>query len=138
MTSYEVTREITAPASDVWAVLTDAKQLAAPAFGIIDIVGDIRLGERLKLTSEIDPKRAFSLKVTTLEKEKKMVWTGGMPLGLFKGIRTFSLTPTDAGTRFEMDEVFSGPLAGMMAKVMPDLQPSFEKFADALKLEVER
>jgi hypothetical protein len=32
-----------------------------------------------------------------------------------------------------MREVFSGPLLGPISKRMPDLAPSFEKFADGLR-----
>ena len=37
------------------------------------------------------------------------------------------------GTQFRMREDYSGPLAGRMIKVIPDLQPSFETFGDGLK-----
>jgi hypothetical protein len=34
-----------------------------------------------------------------------MVWVGGMPLGLFKGTRTFTLAPGQGGaTQFTMRE----------------------------------
>ena len=62
-----------------------------------------------------------------------MVWRGGMPLGLFTGTRTFSLEQDDAGTVFTVHEVFIGLMAGLIGKAMPDLQPSFDQFADALK-----
>jgi hypothetical protein len=62
-----------------------------------------------------------------------MVWTGGMPLGLFRGVRTFALDPLPGGgVRFTMEERFSGPLAGLIGRSMPDLQPSFDRFADRL------
>ena len=38
-----------------------------------------------------------------------MTWSGGMPLGLFKGVRTFTLEPADGGaTRFSMREEYTG------------------------------
>ena len=40
-----------------------------------------------------------------------MTWRGGMPLGLFTGVRTYRLAPDGDGvTRFTMREEFSGPL----------------------------
>ena len=67
-----------------------------------------------------------------------MVWTGGMPLGLFKGVRTFSLTPKGGGVEFTMTEVFSGLMAPLITRSIPDLQPSFEEFAAALKRQAEK
>lgn len=61
-----------------------------------------------------------------------------MPLGLFKGVRTYRLSPEgDGSTRFEMRETYSGPLAGMITRSIPDLQPSFDQFARGLKAKVE-
>lgn len=62
-----------------------------------------------------------------------MVWEGGMPLGLFRGVRRFTLTPSGRGTDFHMSEEFSGLLAPLITRSIPDLTPSFEKFANGLK-----
>jgi hypothetical protein len=57
-----------------------------------------------------------------------------MPLGLFRGVRTYSITPTANGpTEFSMEEVFSGPLERLISKSIPDMTDSFEQFADGLK-----
>ena len=67
-----------------------------------------------------------------------MVLTGGMPLGLFKGVRTYSLTPLDGGnTRFTMHEQYSGLLSPLMTRMIPDMQASFEQFANGLKAKAE-
>lgn len=61
-----------------------------------------------------------------------------MPLGLFKGVRTFTLSPQGGGTtRFAMREEFSGPLLPLIARSMPDLGPSFEQFVAGLKQRAE-
>ncbi len=67
-----------------------------------------------------------------------MTWAGGMPLGLFKGVRTFALTPEDGTTRFTMREEYSGPMLPLIWRSMPDLQPSFDQFAAGLKARAER
>ena len=67
-----------------------------------------------------------------------MTWTGGMPPGLFKGERTFTLTPEGGATRFTMREEYTGPLTGLMWRTIPDMQPSFEKFARGLKQRAEQ
>ena len=60
-----------------------------------------------------------------------------MPLGLFKGVRTFSLTPDGTTTRFSMREEYSGPLLPLIWRSMPDLGPSFQQFARGLKAQAE-
>jgi hypothetical protein len=61
-----------------------------------------------------------------------------MPLGLFKGVRTFTLTPLDDGqTRFHAREEFTGPMLPLVWRSMPDLGPSFQQFADGLKQRAE-
>lgn len=67
-----------------------------------------------------------------------MVWSGGMPLGLFKGVRTYTLKPNATGTDFSMEECYSGLLAPMITRSIPDLAPSFEQFASGLKKQVEK
>ena len=67
-----------------------------------------------------------------------MVWTGGMPLGLFKGERTFTLTRRGDGTvEFRMSEAFSGLLSPLIERSIPNLQPAFDEFAAALKKRAE-
>lgn len=137
MKKYETSIDIAAPESAVWQVLTQDMPANPEPFGILRIEGALQNGSRLKLWSEVDPKRAFALQVVSFESPHKMVWQGGMPLGLFKGTRTFSLTPGSEGTRFEMREVFEGLLSGMIVKSILDLTPSFEKFAKTLKRKAE-
>ena len=61
-----------------------------------------------------------------------------MPLGLFKGVRTFSLVPQLNGTtKFSMREEYTGPLLPMIWRSIPDLAPSFKQFADGLKQRAE-
>jgi hypothetical protein len=77
------------------------------------------------------------LKVTQLNAPERMVFLGGMPLGLFSGRRTYTLVREGAGTRFTMREEYSGLLAGMITRWIPDLGPSFRQVADGLKHRLE-
>ncbi len=82
----------------------------------------------------MNPRRAFPVKVSAFEPAQRMVWTGGMPLGLFKGERTFTLKPGSNGeTEFSMCEAYSGLLAPLICRSIPDLQPAFDEFASDLK-----
>jgi hypothetical protein len=61
-----------------------------------------------------------------------------MPLGLFRGVRTFTLAPRPGGgTDFRMREEYRGPLLPLIWRSMPDLGPSFEQFARGLKRRAE-
>jgi hypothetical protein len=121
------------------AILTDAAGYTGWDSGVERVEGFIALGKKIKVYSKISPGRAFPVRVSELASPSRMTWTGGMPLGLFKGVRTFTLTPeSDTVTRFDMSEEFTGPLLSMIWKSMPDLTASFEQFAKGLKEVAER
>lgn len=134
MKQYAVTRAIAAASDEIWALLTNAPAYPDWNPAVVGIEGTIAPGEAIKLTSTVNPKRAFSLKVTEYVEPERMVWEGGMPLGLFTGVRTFTLTPQANGsTEFSMVEVYSGLMEPLISKSIPDLTDSFEQFADGLK-----
>lgn len=137
-TRYAVARTIDAPADRIWALLTNAPAYPDWNPAVLGIEGTIALGEKLALRSIANPKRTFKLRVTQMEAPQRMVWSGGMPLGLFQGVRTYSLTPAGGGTEFSMVEEYSGLMAPMITKSIPDLTDSFEKFADGLQEAAER
>ena len=137
MKHYEATATIAAPPEAVWSILTDAAAYPRWDSGVREVEGRIAPGEKIKVVSEANPGRAFPVRVTRFEPGRSMVWSGGMPLGLFKGVRTFTLTPADGGTRFAMREEYTGPLLPMIWRSMPDLGPSFEQFASGLKARAE-
>jgi hypothetical protein len=132
MRHYQVERHINAKPEEVWAILTNREAVLAANLGITRFEGDVCLGSNIKLWTEATPERAFKLTVTVFDAPHRMVWSGGMPLGLFTGTRTYLLTARDEGTDFSMREEFSGLMMPLIWKSMPDLQPSFEKFADGL------
>jgi hypothetical protein len=103
------------------------------------VEGRIARGEKIKVTSDMNPGRGFVVRVAEMDAPRRMVWTGGMPLGVFKGVRTYTLEPAGAGrTAFRMREEFTGPLLPLIWRSMPDLGPSFRQFANGLKQQAER
>lgn len=138
MRTYQVSRTISASPATVWALLSDAPGYTEWDSGVVRIEGRIARGEKIKVYSTIAPDRTFPVTVSTFEPERTMVWGSGMPLGLFKGERTFTLTPNGDSTEFSMREVFSGPLLPLIGRSIPDLTPTFEQFADGLKARAER
>jgi uncharacterized protein YndB with AHSA1/START domain len=138
MRYYEAMSTIAASPEAVWAVLIDGAGWAAWESGVDAVEGRIALGETIKIRAQAAPGRTFPVKVTTFEPPVRLRFSGGMPLGLFRGVRTYTLSPdTVGGTDFHMREEYTGPLLGLIWRSMPDLGPSFDTFAQGLKRRVE-
>lgn len=134
---YEAQAEIAAPAERIWSILTDAPRIASWDSGVERVEGRIAPGEHLTLYSRVSPGRPFKLTVAEFDAPRRMVWRGGMPLGLFTGTRTFTLTPNGPFTSFRMREEFSGLMLPLIKRGIPDLGPSFDQFARGLKAAAE-
>ena len=128
---YAVAVNIAAPPAVVWDQLTDVSKHAKWNTTLLKIEGPIALGSTVKLVAKTAPDRPFELKVTTFEAPKKLVWEDGGKA--FMGVRTITLTPDGAGTRFAMNETLSGRMLGMIEPKLPDFAPPFEEYAAALK-----
>ena len=138
MKYYEAYADVQADPDAVWSIITDAPGLGSWDSGIDRIEGVIAPGETLKVHASIASGRTFPVKVTEFMAPTRMVWTGGMPLGLFKGVRTFTISPRPNGlSRITVREEYTGALLGMIWRSMPDLGPSFEQFVQGLKKKVE-
>ena len=139
MTSYAVQRTVQAKPQVIWDLLTDSSKYPEWNPAVLGIDGDIAAGNKIKLKSIVNPDRVFKLNVSRVNPPNSMVWWDGMPLGLFKGVRTFKLTPRpDGATEFAMKEVYSGLMAPLITKSIPDMTESFEMFGDAVKTEAEK
>jgi hypothetical protein len=139
MKSFACRTTIRATPGRIWAILTDAARYPAWNPTVTSIDGRIALGERIALHVTLSPRRAFPVTVVEFEPPSRMVWRGGMPLGLFTGERVLTLASSPGGTvDFMMRETFSGLLAPLIGRTLPDMQPAFDEFAAALKKEAER
>lgn len=136
--SFDASVAIAASPERVWTILVDGAAYPEWDSGVVRIEGQIALNEKIKVFSKLSPERAFPVKVTELTPNRKLAWTGGMPLGLFQGVRTFVLTPESDGTRFTMHEDFTGPLLPLIWRKTPDLEPVFQQFAQDLKARAEQ
>ena len=137
MLAFAASADIAADPQTVWDVLVDTAAWPEWDSGVARVEGRAEKGSKLKLTTEADPGKAWPLVVAEVDPPRRMVFTGGMPLGLFKGERTYLLEPGGAGTRFRLREQFTGPLAPLIGRSIPDLQPSFDQFAAGLKARAE-
>lgn len=134
MKQFKTSIDIDAPQQMVWAKLVDVKAWPSWNTTVTKVEGDVELGGKVTVYTKISPNQAFPLRVTLFEPSRQMVWQGGMPLGLFTGKRTYTLTPkTNGKTQFEMVEQFTGLMAPLITRSIPDLQPSFGEFAACLK-----
>jgi len=132
-TEYRVERTIAAPIDRVWALLTDVAEQSRWNSTLVSIEGEIREGGEVTVVSTVNPGRTFKLTVSDVSAPNRMTWSDGMPLGLFKGERSFGLADADGVTEFTMVETYSGPLAGLITRSIPDMTDSFAEYADALK-----
>lgn len=139
MKTFSATTTIKAPADKVWSILTDAPRYPEWDPGINRIEGTIAPGEKITAYTKLNPGRAFPVKVSEFVPGQRMTWVGGMPLGLFKGVRTFTLTPSgDGNTTVMVREQFSGPLLPLIGRTLPDLDKVFEEFVGGLKARAEQ
>jgi hypothetical protein len=128
-----VSISINAKADKIWALLTNSAEYPRWNSTVTSIEGQIALGQKIQLRVPIAPKRVFKLRVSEIDPGKRMVWQDGAP-PMFKGVRTFTLSPLGNGAiQFSMVEVFSGLMLPMIAGSLPDFAPSFERYAADLK-----
>ncbi len=132
MKRIETRVTIAASPTTVWAILTDPARMVAGGLGITRLDGPIATGQKIRLESTVAPGRVFTLTVVKASPPREMVWTSGLPL-IFNGRRTYTLTPRGDGCEFHMAETYTGLMLPLVWRTMPDMQPSFELFADGSK-----
>jgi hypothetical protein len=117
----------------IWALLTDAAGFPGWNSTVTSIEGEIAEGHTLRLKVPTAPTRVFKPKVSKVEAGRSMIWSDGMA-PMFKGVRTFTLTPNgDGSTTFSMKEEYSGLVLPMIKGSLPDFAPVFEAYAEDLK-----
>jgi uncharacterized protein YndB with AHSA1/START domain len=140
MVEYSTHVVIDAPPERVWAILVDGGRYADWNPEILGIDGRLEKGAkiaaRVRLGSGVA--RRVPMRVTELSAPTRMVWTGGLPFGLFIGRRTYTVAATGTGSEFRMHLQMSGPLSGFIAKSVGDRQPEIDAFAGGLKRQAER
>ena len=138
MNPFAASATIDASPEEVWTVLADSDGWSKWDSGVDGVTGVLAPGEQVTIHSAVTPGRAFPVNVTRFEPGEFLELTGGLPFGLFRGVRTYRLRREGSATGFSMREVYSGPLSGLFGRSIPDLQPSFKQFVRGLKQRVER
>jgi hypothetical protein len=139
MRSFEAATRIDAAPAQVWAGLVDVGSWRDWDSGVDRVEGRVALGERLTIYATMIRTRPFSVTVTEIRPHEAMRWRGGMPLGLAVIERTYHLdAQDDGGTVLTVREDHGGPLAGLLGRSTPDLNPSFRQFCAGIKQVTER
>ncbi|HET9348215.1 MAG: hypothetical protein K0R37_2761 [Arthrobacter sp.] len=132
MKSFEAETVIHARNSTVWDIITDGSNYTVWDSGITRIDGQLRNGGPIRVRTRTGGNRTFRLRVQQIPGEV-MIWTGGLPWGLFKSVCTFTLTPHGGMTHLRVREEFTGPLLGPMWSTVPDLERAFADYVSAVK-----
>ena len=133
MRSFEAETRISAGPDEVWRRLVDVAGWRDWDSGVDRVEGRVALGEQLILYATMIRSRPLKVTVTELRPGEVMRWRGGLPLGLAVFERTYRLQRQDDGsTVLTVREDHSGPVAGLLARTTPDLNPSFRRFCDGI------
>ena len=133
---YRASTTITSPAQTVWETLIDTDRWPEWDPHVVRVEGEAVLGGKIRMHTDMSS-TTIPVDVVAFTPSHRMVWRGGLPLGLMTGTRTFTLTEADGITVFELHEVFTGPLVGILGRFMPDLQPSFDAHVEGLRARIE-
>ena len=134
MRSFEAGTRIQAPSAEVWSRLVDVGGWRDWDSGVDRLEGRVALGEKITIYATMIRNRPFTVTVTELRPGEAMRWRGGLPFGLAVIERTYALEPQDDGsTVLTVREDHTGPLAGLLGRSTPDLNPSFRQFCAGLK-----
>jgi Polyketide cyclase / dehydrase and lipid transport len=127
---------ILAGADTVWDILTDAGNYTVWDSGITGVSGSVGHGSRLRIRTRDGGKRTFRLRVRQI-RGQVMTWRGGLPLGLLKVERTFTLTDHSGITHLAVRDTASGPLRRLARKSMPGTDPVLTDYVAAVKFRAE-
>ncbi len=138
MKAFQSTTTIAATPETIWAILTDGSRYPEWDPYAIRIEGTIGLGQKIVVYTKVAPDRSFPVTVKEFVPGRRMAWASGMPLGLFSGERTFTLTPQPGGqVEFTLREEFRGLLLAMIGPSLPDMDEPFRQFTAGLKARAE-
>jgi hypothetical protein len=136
MESFESEALILAGTHSVWDILTDAGNYAVWESGIVAVSGEMRSGGRVRIRTRGDGRRSFRVRVE-LTPRRLMTWTAGLPLGLAKVTRTFTLTDYTGITHLTVRDTAAGPLRRLARKSGPGASVVLTAFVEAVRFRAE-
>ncbi|MEM7113264.1 MAG: SRPBCC domain-containing protein [Chloroflexota bacterium] len=127
-----ISTHIAADAATVWALLTDASDMARWNSTVVSITGNIAPNGSVELVSTLDESRSFKLNIKEFIPEQRLVW------GDRQGSRVYSITQNSTNSvSFTMSEKIGGFLFPLFSRFIPPFDESFEQYAADLKKEAE-
>ena len=134
MRSFEAGTRIQAASDEVWSRLVDVGGWRDWNSGVDRVEGRVALGEKITIYATMIRNRPFTVTVTELQPGEAMRWRGGLRFGLAVIERTYALEGQDDGsTVLTVREDHTGPVAGLLGRSTPDLNPSFRQFCAGIK-----
>lgn len=133
---FESEALINARASTVWEVITDAGNLTVWESGITAIDGELRNGGTIRIKTTDGGGRILRFRVEQMPGEV-MIWTRGLPLGMLKRIRTFTLSPQAGLTHLTVKEEVSGPPATLLGNTRPGTAQTLNDYVSAVSKRAE-
>ena len=135
--------EINAPASQVWAILTDFARMPSWNPFIKSISGNLVQGARLAIHIAPPGSSGMHFKPTVLSvrPERELRWLGHLLVpGIFDGEHYFLLEPINEKnrTRLTQGEKFSGLLVGLLSGTLTATSAGFKAMNKALKQQAEK
>lgn len=137
--SFSATTRIRATPETIWKILTDASDYANWNPEVTKVEGRFAPDEKIAIHKNTVPKVA-TVKITVFEPARRLVLvgSGGMPEMMLKAERTYTLAPRDGGVVEVMQHLaFSGLMAPLITKSIPDQQPILQEVGEALKKRAE-
>lgn len=128
---FESEALINARASTVWEVITDAGNLTVWESGITAIDGELRNGGTARIKTSDGRVLWTRIRVQQIPGEV-MTWTSGLPLGLLRRTRTFTLSPQAGLTHLTIKEEVSGPLMKLLGNTSPDTAQTLNDYVGAV------
>ncbi|WP_026554471.1 SRPBCC family protein [Arthrobacter sp. 35W] len=136
MESFAAEALINADCSTVWDIITDEGNYTLWPSGIVWIEGEIGHGSTIRIRTANGGRRTLRVHVHQIPGQE-MIWTGGMPLGLFTGVRTFTITAQDRMTHLHVREDFSGLLLPLVRKTTSGQGHFCTEYVNAVKARAE-
>jgi hypothetical protein len=140
--SVSVQTRISAPAEEVWQVLTDFGSYGTwhPILTLESHAGPLAFGTALRGQSSggLAGQQPVAFTIARVQEPNHLAWTGGDP-EVVAGRHSFQLERlADGTTELTESEVFTGPAAPeVIGRQLPELHAACGTFAAALKKRVE-
>jgi hypothetical protein len=131
---------INAPPDKVWRAFMDFQSWPKWNPFIISLVGEPRVGGRIKFTAKMPDGMtgSFRPEVLKAEENREFRWVGHLLVtGIFDGEHVFIFEPSGEKTLFKQSEYFSGFLPRFMPGMLKKTEAGFNLMNQALKIYVE-